>query len=121
MGIISGSGSFQGQFGDHFRVGDNFGGCTALFIPKTLVYLCLAGVRAGDSRDSVLNVPLPVAIGSRKKLLADSDIICCFCRFPSLFRPYFSGPQATRMTSPSNLMKGVGEPLQNGQHLGLEI
>ena len=25
MGIISGSGSFRGQFGDHFRVGDHFG------------------------------------------------------------------------------------------------
>ena len=25
MGIISGSGSFQGRFGDHFRVGDHFG------------------------------------------------------------------------------------------------
>ena len=25
MGIISGLGSFQGQFGDHFRVGDHFG------------------------------------------------------------------------------------------------
>ena len=25
MGIISGSGSFQGQFGDHFAVGDHFG------------------------------------------------------------------------------------------------
>ena len=25
MGIISGSGSFLGQFGDHFRVGDHFG------------------------------------------------------------------------------------------------
>ena len=28
MGIISGSGSFRGKFGDHFRVGDHFGGCT---------------------------------------------------------------------------------------------
>ena len=28
LGIISGSGSFQGQFGDHFGVGDHFGGCT---------------------------------------------------------------------------------------------
>ena len=25
MGIISGLGSFRGQFGDHFRVGDHFG------------------------------------------------------------------------------------------------
>ena len=25
MGIISESGSFQGRFGDHFRVGDHFG------------------------------------------------------------------------------------------------
>ena len=25
MGIISGSGSFRGRFGDHFRVGDHFG------------------------------------------------------------------------------------------------
>ena len=25
MGIISGLGSFWGQFGDHFRVGDHFG------------------------------------------------------------------------------------------------
>ena len=25
MGIISGSGSFRGRFGDHFRVGDPFG------------------------------------------------------------------------------------------------
>ena len=25
MGIISGSGSFWGRFGDHFRVGDHFG------------------------------------------------------------------------------------------------
>ena len=25
MGIISESGSFRGQFGDHFRVGDHFG------------------------------------------------------------------------------------------------
>ena len=25
MGIISGSGSFQGRYGDHFRVGDHFG------------------------------------------------------------------------------------------------
>ena len=25
MGIISGLGSFRGQFEDHFRVGDNFG------------------------------------------------------------------------------------------------
>ena len=24
MGIISGSGSFRGRFGDHFRVGDHF-------------------------------------------------------------------------------------------------
>ena len=24
VGIISGSGSFRGQFGDHFRVGDHF-------------------------------------------------------------------------------------------------
>ena len=31
MGIISGSGSFRGRFGDHFRVGDHFGGCTVLF------------------------------------------------------------------------------------------
>ena len=23
-------GSFRGQFGDHFRVGDHFGGCTAI-------------------------------------------------------------------------------------------
>ena len=25
MGIISGSGSFQGRYGDHFRVGVHFG------------------------------------------------------------------------------------------------
>ena len=25
MGIISGSGSFRGRFGEHFRVGDHFG------------------------------------------------------------------------------------------------
>ena len=25
MGIILGSGSFRGRFGDHFRVGDHFG------------------------------------------------------------------------------------------------
>ena len=25
VGIISGSGSFRGRFGDHFRVGDHFG------------------------------------------------------------------------------------------------
>ena len=28
LGIISGSGSFHGQFGDHFGIGDHFGGCT---------------------------------------------------------------------------------------------
>ena len=31
MGIISGLGSFRGLFGDHFRVGDHFGGCTVQF------------------------------------------------------------------------------------------
>ena len=28
MEIISESVSFRGRFGDHFRVGDHFGGCT---------------------------------------------------------------------------------------------
>ena len=43
MGIISGSGSFQGRFGDHFRVGDHsggrdhFGGCTGVKPPLELV------------------------------------------------------------------------------------
>ena len=33
VGTISGSGSFRGRFGDHFRVGTISGGCTALSSP----------------------------------------------------------------------------------------
>ena len=40
MGIISGSGSFRGRFGDHFRVGDHFG----VGIISGAVLACVASV-----------------------------------------------------------------------------
>ena len=40
MEIISGSGSFRGRFGDHFRVGDHFG--VGIISGAVQVVLCQA-------------------------------------------------------------------------------
>ena len=50
MGIISGLGSFRGQFGDHFRVGDHFGvgiisGAVQVLVFEVLVFEVL-GLRS---------------------------------------------------------------------------
>ena len=52
MGIISGLGSFRGQFGDHFRVGDHFGvgiisgavqisGNPSNYLPRMLLFIVI--------------------------------------------------------------------------------
>ena len=52
MGIISGLGSFRGQFGDHFRVGDHFGvgiisGAVQHSRPQSLRFFWSRGRRNG--------------------------------------------------------------------------
>ena len=65
MGIISGSGSFRGQFGDHFRVGDHFG------------VGIISGAVQGSSVDCVNQV-----IISSFVLVAAIIVICPFVSHP---------------------------------------
>ena len=46
--------SIQGRFGDHFRVGDHFGGCTDLFGAKIPSTLLEGGVGGGGRVDVVV-------------------------------------------------------------------
>ena len=58
MGIISGSVSFRGRFGDHFRVGDHFGGCTDPCFAPQHTYQDLSTRYDWPVKKAIVNLPI---------------------------------------------------------------
>ena len=89
MGIISGSGSFRGRFGDHFRVGDHFGvGIISGAVQVRIVKSCDRGLEnaarglhnavAFENFDTFIDTDLPLPPlknSSRAKLYKENDVI----------------------------------------------